>query len=119
MIASIIDKDYIQYGFAGFAIILLGILVWLIKERNSSDKESQKQLITVIEKNNSVLAKLIDVLRAIEIREEQTAGEVVKFRESGFQGLSDYFKGETWRGAVIHWDADIDFKGVHDSMTLK
>ena len=45
----LLENGLIQLGFAGFSVLLLGLLFWTIK-----------QLIAVITKNNSVLAKIID-----------------------------------------------------------
>ena len=42
---SIMNNPAIQYGFAGFSVILIGIIVWLIK-----------QLLQVIKDANKVIA---------------------------------------------------------------
>ncbi len=43
--ATHVMSPIIQFGFAGFSVILLGILIWLIRE-----------LLTVIKENNRIIA---------------------------------------------------------------
>jgi len=40
--SSVIMSPLIQYGFAGFSIVLLAVLIWLIRELLSVLKESNK-----------------------------------------------------------------------------
>ena len=43
--AKLIFSPVIQYGFAGFCVILLGIIIWMIK-----------RLLGVLEKNSEVIS---------------------------------------------------------------
>ena len=44
----------IQYGFAGFSVILLGILIWLIRE-----------LLFILRTNNKVIAKNTEAINNV------------------------------------------------------
>ncbi len=54
---DIISSPVIQYGFAGFCVLLLSFIFWLTK-----------QLLEVIRKNNSILAKLIETINKVDRR---------------------------------------------------
>jgi len=68
---QIIDAQWVQFGFAGFSAVLLVFLFWLVK-----------RLLTVIEKNNSVLAKLIDTMKEHTAHETTTAKAIEKIDNS-------------------------------------
>lgn len=68
----LIDERYMQYGFAGICLILLGILVWMIRSQNGINQKNTDALIDVIQKNNSALAKVIDAVKSVERTEVET-----------------------------------------------
>lgn len=79
-----VTQEYIQYGFAGFAFCLLIVVVWQIWGQRSDRKE----LIEVINRSNSVQAKLIDMIKMSErtnsdIKEKQAEikNEIVKMKD--------------------------------------
>ena len=45
----------IQYGFAGFSLILLGVLIWLIRE-----------LLGVLKENNKVISENTAAIRMVD-----------------------------------------------------
>ena len=49
----------VQYGFAGLCAVLLGIIVWLIKELLVSMRDTRM----VLDKNNQVIADLSELTR--------------------------------------------------------
>ena len=51
---SVIMSPLLQYGFAGFSIVLLGVLVWLIRE-----------LLSVLKENNRVIAENTQAIIAV------------------------------------------------------
>lgn len=58
--SSLFSQNYIQYGFAGFCLILIGLIIWLVcKFITVHDK-----LIDVIKQSNKVQAQLIDESKA-------------------------------------------------------
>jgi hypothetical protein len=74
---SLIEQSYIQYGFAGVTLILLGIVVWMVR-----------QLIAVINKNNKVLARVFDGLNSVKNAEEQVKEEIIEVK-CEVRGLRD------------------------------
>lgn len=52
---SVIMSPLLQYGFAGFSIVLLGVLVWLIRE-----------LLSVLKENNRVIAENTQAIIAVD-----------------------------------------------------
>jgi hypothetical protein len=78
--SSIIDKDYIQYGFAGFAFVLLGVVIWLIVVMLKNGKDQSDKLVGVIEKSNSISAKLIDAIKSLGLKEEHAKESMDMFR---------------------------------------
>lgn len=62
---AIIEQELIQYGFAGMSMVLIGIIVWLITK-----------LIEVIQKNNSVIAKLIDTIKSQDESHKKTETKI-------------------------------------------
>jgi uncharacterized coiled-coil DUF342 family protein len=70
-ITNLIDEKYIQLGFAGFCLILIALVVWLIKTHNKINSDQNKALVDVIQKNNKVLAKVFDGLNSIKESEDQ------------------------------------------------
>ena len=92
-LAALIDEKYIQYGFGGIVVILIGVVVWLIKSQNRINAGNQKtmvevinenkdSLVDVIQKNNKVLAKLIDTIKSAERTEEQTRESVKELTQT-------------------------------------
>jgi len=49
---SFITQPIVQYGFVGFAAVLLGIVVWLIQK-----------LLTVLDANNRIIAANTEAIR--------------------------------------------------------
>jgi len=50
----VIDMDAMQYGFAGFAFILLGIVVWMFKEVSK-----------VVQENTKVITQFLDIVNEV------------------------------------------------------
>lgn len=78
VLAALIDEKYIQFGFAGFAVILLGIIVWMIRINGTQ----HKALVHVIEKNNTVLAKVIDAIKSVDRNEQELRFSVDKLEKT-------------------------------------
>ena len=47
-----VTQPLVQYGFAGFAAVLLGLVIWLIRK-----------LLGVLERNSEVIARNTDAIR--------------------------------------------------------
>jgi len=60
----------LQYGFAGFSLILVGVIVWLIR-----------QLLQVLKANNRVISSNTAAIVAVTKDTEETKEEVRKLRE--------------------------------------
>jgi len=60
----------IQYGFAGFSLILLAILVWLIRE-----------LLTVLKTNNRVIAENTQAIKYVSTITKNTFGIMVEIKD--------------------------------------
>jgi len=78
LLATLINEEYIQWGFAGFCLILVGIIVWLIKTYNVINGKNSDALVDVIQKNNKVLAKVFDGLNAVKESDDQVKYSVEK-----------------------------------------
>ncbi len=50
---DIVLQPMVQYGFLGFAAVLLGIVIWMIRQQNFDRKE----LIALLRDNQSVIAE--------------------------------------------------------------
>ncbi len=68
---TVIMSPLIQYGFAGFSIVLLGVLIWLTRELLSVVKESNKVIaentraIISVDKNTTNTFEIM-----VEIKDE-------------------------------------------------
>jgi len=62
---DVISNPIIQYGFAGFCVVLLGIMVWLIK-----------QLLQVLKENNKIIASNTEAIQQINNTGKETREEV-------------------------------------------
>ena len=60
----------IQYGFAGFSLILLAVLVWLIRE-----------LLTVLKANNKVIAENTQAIKSVDKSTKDTFGIMVEIKD--------------------------------------
>jgi cell division protein FtsB len=60
----------LQYGFAGFSLILVGVIVWLIR-----------QLLRVLNQNNRVISNNTSAIVAVTKDTEETKAEVRALRE--------------------------------------
>jgi hypothetical protein len=60
----------LDYGFAGFALVLVGVIVWLIR-----------QLLTVLRQNNRVIERNTAAIVAITKDTEDTKRQVALLRE--------------------------------------
>lgn len=60
----------IQYGFAGFSLILLAVLVWLIRE-----------LLTVLKANNKVIAENTQAIKSVDENTKDTFGIMVEIKD--------------------------------------
>ena len=45
-----------QYGFAGFCFVLIGLIFWMIKDSRKTQNDQNNRLLGVIEKNSEVIA---------------------------------------------------------------
>ena len=69
MDVSIFLSPVIQYGFAGFAAVLLAIVVWLISmliKSNGRVLEAMQSNTVVIAKNNEIINKQAATLDKVE-----------------------------------------------------
>ena len=65
---SILSDPIVNYGFAGFAIVLLGILIWLIREILKMHSKTTEALVASGEANKQAaiqLAEITQVIRAL------------------------------------------------------
>jgi hypothetical protein len=69
--AQFILNPVVQYGFAGFCVILLGILVWMIK-----------QLLTVLKENNKVIATNTQAIQAVHSITEETRDITIDVKDT-------------------------------------
>ena len=60
----------IQYGFAGLCVILLGILVWLVK-----------QLLGVIDRNNEVIATNTLAIQAVDANTKEAKDVTIELKD--------------------------------------
>lgn len=67
---SIIMSPLLQYGFAGFSLILLGVLVWLIRE-----------LLAVLKANNKVIAENTQAIKTVDKNTSDTFGIMVVIKD--------------------------------------
>lgn len=74
---GLMTEVYVQYGFAGFAGVLLTILVWMMRVDRADRQKSNDALVEVIQNNNKVLAKLHDSANA-QIESERGLRETLK-----------------------------------------
>lgn len=68
-VTTSIMNPVIQWGFAGLSIVLLGILVWLIK-----------QLLNVMDKNNEVIAANTQAIQRVDGHAEDTLEVAVELK---------------------------------------
>jgi len=67
---SVIMSPLIQYGFAGFSLILLAVLVWLIRE-----------LLTVLKANNKVIAENTQAIKSVDKNTTATFEIMVEIKD--------------------------------------
>ena len=60
----------IQYGFAGFSLILLGVLIWLIRE-----------LLLVLKENNRVIAENTQAIKSVDKNTTNTFAIMVEIKD--------------------------------------
>ena len=60
-------RPVIDYGFAGFAAVLLGVVIWLIKK-----------LLAVLEANNQIIAAMTEAIRDLT----STTSDLLKLNRS-------------------------------------
>jgi len=80
--STLINEEYIQWGFAGFCLILVGIVVWLINTHNKINGKNSDALVDVITKNNKVLARVFDGLNAVKESDDQVKYSVEKLDDN-------------------------------------
>ncbi len=66
-VSEILLNPVIQYGFAGFCLLLLGIIVWLMR-----------QLLAVLKQTNQIIAANTDVIERVDSR----TGELLTLNRS-------------------------------------
>ena len=93
-INQVVSDPIIQYGFAGFCSVLLGIIVWLIKrfsalliklyERNDQVIDRNTRAIVdvaeVVRTNNERAADTLSLLRAMQLGLAQSGVDITKPR---------------------------------------
>jgi len=67
---SVIMSPLIQYGFAGFSLILLGVLIWLIRE-----------LLSVLKENNRVIAENTQAIKSVDKNTTNTFAIMVEIKD--------------------------------------
>ena len=67
---SVIMSPLIQYGFAGFSLILLGVLIWLIRE-----------LLLVLKENNRVIAENTQAIKSVDKNTTNTFAIMVEIKD--------------------------------------
>lgn len=60
----------IQYGFAGFSLILLVVLIWLIRE-----------LLLILKENNRVIAENTQAIVGVDKNTQDTFGIMVEIKD--------------------------------------
>jgi len=81
LISSIVDESYIQLGFAGFAFMLIGVIVWMIKDNNKINAESSAALVSVIQGNNEAISGVTVALNAVKESDDQVKYSIEKMDE--------------------------------------
>ena len=99
---ELFQQAYIQYGFAGLSIILLSFIIWLVKQL----LESNKQLVELIYKNNSVLARLIDTLNILEVDSKEIRKDVKGSKEDIIEKTNEFR--EEFRSRQKSLDTHVD-----------
>jgi hypothetical protein len=59
----------LQWGFAGFSLVLVGVIVWLIK-----------RLLAVLARNNTVISNLTSIIKISRSEVRQTRGSIAALR---------------------------------------
>lgn len=67
---AVIMSPIIQYGFAGFSLILLAVLVWLIRE-----------LLIVLKANNRVIAENTQAIKSVDKNTTATFDIMVEIKD--------------------------------------
>lgn len=67
---SVIMSPLLQYGFAGFSLILLAVLVWLIRE-----------LLAVLKANNLVIAENTHAINAVDKSARDTFNIMIEIKD--------------------------------------
>lgn len=65
-----IMQPLIQYGFAGFSLILLAVLIWLIRE-----------LLLVLKENNRVIAENTHAISSVDANTKSTFNIMVEIKD--------------------------------------
>jgi len=71
---SVIMSPLIQYGFAGFSLILLAVLIWLIRE-----------LLSVLKENNRVIAENTQAIKSVDKNTNDTLGIMIEIKDELFK----------------------------------
>ena len=48
---EILSNTTIQYGFAGFCLLLIGMIFWMSKAWRCDNKDTRRELVSLVEKN--------------------------------------------------------------------
>lgn len=78
---EVISSPTIQYGFAGLCMVLLGIIVWLIKQLLLVLKENNK----IIGKNTEAVTQLIGANKEAKQESENLKTSVYSMRDKLMQ----------------------------------
>ena len=69
--ATNVMSPMIQYGFAGFCLILIGVIIWLIRE-----------LLSVLKENNKVIALNTQTIEKVVKATSDTFGIMVGIKDN-------------------------------------
>jgi len=82
ILQTLVDEKYVQLGFAGFCFLLIGVIVWMIKNHNKINSENSKALVGVIQENNKVLSGVTSALNTVKESEDQVKYSIKELGEA-------------------------------------
>jgi len=83
---DVLMDPIVKYGFAGFAAILLAILIWMIRHLLAANRREAE----VIAANTDALVRLTDTLRKV-VEMEVEIRDRLRFQDSGAGGRRLHF----------------------------
>lgn len=79
---STIMAPIMQFGFAGFAAVLLCVLVWVVKTERSDKAATQKAMLEVVTNNTVAVTESAAATRETRKAVEDTAEIMVRLNEN-------------------------------------